>query len=128
MQLNEYQNLALSTAEIQDVETDVMHFGFGLVSEAGEVAKVFQKYARGDKRYNSLASDEFMYNEDFVDWYMFTPYAQDKVRDELGDVLWHVAALASTFGVTLEELAEQNVLKLKKREVDGTIKGDEDLR
>ena len=52
----------------------------------------------------------------------------DKVKLELGDVLWHVAVLAETFGFTLEEIAEANIKKRHKRMEEGTIKGDGDYR
>ena len=63
-----------------------------------------------------------------VDWEGFTDEAIDKVKLELGDVLWHVAVLAETFGFSLEEIAEANIKKLHKRMEEGTIKGDGDYR
>lgn len=139
MQLDTYQKLALQTAVTEDVETDFCHFGFGLMAEAGEVANIFQKYYRGDKRYNRWTewadnniyadwSDEDTQNKREPDWAMLTPEALDMVKKELGDVLWHVAALAHTFGLSMNEVAKANVEKLEARNKAGTIKGDGDNR
>lgn len=125
MDLNDYQNSALYTAISQDIEYDVSHFGFGLVAEAGELAGIFQKYFRGDKRYRMPMESKDILD---VDWEGFTDEAIDKVKLELGDVLWHVAVLAETFGFTLEDIAEANIKKLHKRMEEGTIKGDGDYR
>ena len=125
MNLNEYQSLALRSAVMQDVETDVSHFGFGLCAEAGEVASIFQKYYRGDARYNV---EGFWDDLDAADYASFTPEALEMIEKELGDVLWHVAALANTVGLTLENVAKTNIKKLTKRQIEGTIKGDGDNR
>ena len=50
------------------------------------------------------------------------------LKKEIGDVLWYVAAMAYELGFTLEEVAESNVEKLTKRNVEGTISGDGDDR
>jgi NTP pyrophosphatase (non-canonical NTP hydrolase) len=128
MKLNEYQDLAMDFAITQDIETNVSHFGFGLCAEAGEVATIFQKYFRGDERYN----DPSFWGEDtpvdFNDWDTFTPEARSMVEKELGDVLWHVAALADSFGLSLEDIARTNLQKLSKRKSEGKLKGDGDNR
>lgn len=52
--------------------------------------------------------------------------AEDKgmLLDELSDVLWGVQALANALGVTLEEVAEYNTLKLKARLEEARTLGD----
>ena len=44
---------------------------------------------------------------------------RDKLIDEAGDVAWYLALLASALGVSLEEIMQKNVDKLKKRYPDG---------
>lgn len=54
--------------------------------------------------------------------------AIDKTKAELGDVLWYVAAIARDLGVDLEEVAHENLAKLRKRKEAGTLQGDGDNR
>jgi NTP pyrophosphatase (non-canonical NTP hydrolase) len=44
---------------------------------------------------------------------------KDKLTEELGDVLWYCAELACGLSVTLEEVAQRNIEKLKKRYPEG---------
>ena len=69
----------------------------GLASEAGEVAN---EYERGLREGWSLD--------------------RDKVKVELGDVLWNVARLASLNGWEIEEIMDENIDKLEKRYHDQT--------
>lgn len=128
MKLNEYQEQAMNSAILQDIETNVSHFGFGLCAEAGEVATIFQKYFRGDPRYNDPNVWHDMDSALWKDWDSFTAESRDMLKKELGDVLWHIAALADSFGLTLEDVARVNLEKLAKRRTEGTIKGDGDNR
>jgi NTP pyrophosphatase (non-canonical NTP hydrolase) len=43
----------------------------------------------------------------------------EKLIEESGDTLWYIAKLARVCGITLEELAQRNVDKLKKRYPEG---------
>jgi NTP pyrophosphatase (non-canonical NTP hydrolase) len=53
---------------------------------------------------------------------------EQNAKKELGDILWHVAALAADYGFTLEEVALSNINKLSERARKGTIKGSGDDR
>ena len=44
---------------------------------------------------------------------------KDQLCKELGDVLWYVATLATTAGLSLGEIARANVVKLQLRYPDG---------
>lgn len=72
----------------------------GLAGESGEVCDLIKKWA-----------------------YHQVPYDTDKMRKELGDVLWYLSALASDHGMTLDSVASENVEKLRKRYPDGFVKG-----
>ena len=43
----------------------------------------------------------------------------EKFIDELGDVLWYIAEVAEALDVDLEEVAQHNIGKLKKRYPEG---------
>lgn len=50
------------------------------------------------------------------------------VKKELGDILWHVAAIAADYGYTLEDIAQGNIWKLSGRKQAGTLQGSGDDR
>ena len=79
----------------------------GLLSEAGEVAAVFQKLIRGDYDFDA---------------------ATTKLHAELGDILWHVAAVASDNGWNVTDLLLANVDKLESRKLRKQLMGDGDTR
>ena len=79
----------------------------GLLSEAGEVAGVFNRLIRGD------------YTED---------QAATKLRYELGDVLWNIAAICNDNGWTMEEVMDDNIEKLKSRKLRNVLIGSGDTR
>lgn len=47
------------------------------------------------------------------------PLDREKLRKELGDVLWYLAAIATVSGFSLDEVAAANVAKLRARYPDG---------
>ncbi|MEM1268425.1 MAG: nucleoside triphosphate pyrophosphohydrolase family protein [Bacteroidota bacterium] len=102
MHANEYQRLAARTLiaepenELTGPESMVVWNALGLAGEAGEVADLIKKG---------------VFHQHGV--------SRDTIRDELGDVLWYVAALCTNHGLTLEEVMEANVEKLKQRYPEG---------
>lgn len=91
-----YQKLAQRTAnDTIDFDT-VANYALGLVSEAAEVTDEIKK--------------QLFHGHD-VD--------QEKIKDELSDVMWYLANLARKYGLSLKEIAAHNVEKLKKRYPDG---------
>lgn len=50
------------------------------------------------------------------------------VLRELGDVLWYITAIANDMGCTLQQVAEENIAKLKDRRARNTIHGSGDNR
>lgn len=81
----------------------------GLVGEAGEIANKLKKVIR-DK--SGVLSDE----------------VRESVSDELGDVLWYVAQLATEMGTDLDTIAQRNIDKLSSRKERGVIAGSGDNR
>ena len=80
----------------------VAYLGLGL-GEAGEIQNLLKKAIRGD------------YKIDDLDY-------ENKIKEELGDLLWYVTALAIHFGFNLQEIIGANVEKLNKRAQEGTVR------
>jgi NTP pyrophosphatase (non-canonical NTP hydrolase) len=53
---------------------------------------------------------------------------KEDLKKELGDVLWHIAAVADDHDLSLEEIAQANIEKLLARKANGTIQGSGDDR
>jgi NTP pyrophosphatase (non-canonical NTP hydrolase) len=51
-----------------------------------------------------------------------------KLKKELGDVLWHIAAIAADNHMDLEDVATANIEKLTSRKANNSIKGNGDER
>ncbi len=47
------------------------------------------------------------------------PLDKEKLINELGDVAWYLAELATVLGVDLDTILERNIVKLKLRYPDG---------
>lgn len=91
--LDFYQQLANRTAPC---ENQLATFALGVVGEAGEVADLVKKHIGHGH-----------------------PLDVEKLKLELGDVLWYVAGLATLLDVTLSEVATANIAKLEKRYPNG---------
>lgn len=100
MNLNEYQTLAARTIPTdKSRDMRIAEFCVGLNEEAGESTGVIKKVV-----------------------FHHHPFNQEKaikLIEELGDTLWHISSLAYEYGIALEEVAQYNVEKLKKRFPNG---------
>lgn len=98
MDFNEYQLAADRTMrKVPGAEQGHMSiYCMGLAGEVGEVIEHFKKYL-GHGR----------------------PLDIEKVKAELGDVLWYLSAIATTCDISLEKVAEYNVRKLVERYPNG---------
>ena len=95
MDFNEYQKLAMRTVPTKDTLTMEMHSLHGMSSEVGEIHGVYQKAYQG--------------------------HAHDKhhVMSEISDLLWFIAEWCTANDYKLEDVAQYNIDKLKKRFPDG---------
>lgn len=96
MTMQEYQALAQRTASTTAQSCKIENGVLGLAGEAGEVADLLKKY---------------LYQGHELD--------REKMIDEAGDVLWYIVELAAGLGVTLDQVAQHNVDKLRRRYPDG---------
>jgi len=103
MTFDEYQRQAVTTA-IYKTEHKVTYPAMGLANEAGEVLGKVKKIMR-DGVYN-----------------------RDDIAKEVGDVLWYAAALCRDLDVSMSEVAQMNLDKLKDRQERGVLTGNGDNR
>lgn len=89
MTLDEYQDEAIKT---RHMDADLVYLSGKLAVEAVEVFQPILK-----NKYHGKALDK------------------DHVLEECGDCLWYIANIAASFGVSLDEIAEYNVRKLRTR-------------
>ena len=95
MDMNEYQKLAMRTNGTPDAESMKMNALLGLAGESGELVDYFKKV---------------IYHGHMFD--------RDKAKNELGDILWYVAQMATALGCDLEHVAAENIDKLRRRYPD----------
>jgi NTP pyrophosphatase (non-canonical NTP hydrolase) len=94
--LNEYAKLADRTAKnFGSDQQDMIHATLGIMSEGGELTTMVKAYAIYGK-----------------------PFDRENAAEELGDLLWYIALAARVVGVSLGEIAQQNIEKLRKRYPD----------
>ena len=109
MTFKEYQDKAVETA-IYGAGNLIIYPALGLANEAGEVLGKIKKVLR-DK------------NGDFD--HLDTRMA---IADEMGDVLWYIAALCRDLDIPLESVANRNLVKLLDRRARNVIQGSGDNR
>lgn len=109
MDFKEYQELAKKTAMYPKITEGVVYPMLGLAGEAGEVANKVKKIFRDDKG-------------------VITDSRKEEIKKELGDLLWYVAQVGTELDISLEDIASENIEKLKSRFGRGTVTGDGDNR
>ena len=109
MDFNTYQKNARLTAQYPNLGSNYIYPTLGLVGEAGEVAEKVKKVIRDKKG-------------------VFDDESKKGLKKELGDVLWYVSNLCNEFNFSLDDIALQNLEKLKLRAAKGKISGSGDDR
>lgn len=109
MTFSEYQQSSRATAVYNDLGKNFIYPTLGLASEAGEVAGKVKRIARD---HGGEITDQ----------------VREGIHNELGDVLWYLAQLATEFNMTLEEIAASNIAKLTSRKERGVLHGSGDQR
>jgi NTP pyrophosphatase (non-canonical NTP hydrolase) len=93
MTLDEYQRAAARTMNVGLTEQErLVDAAAGLAEEAGEVLGLIRKHA-----------------------YMGHALDREEISKELGDALWCLAAVATSLGEALDEIAAKNLEKLQRR-------------
>jgi NTP pyrophosphatase (non-canonical NTP hydrolase) len=108
MNFKEYQEEAVKTAIYGEGQT-IIYPALGLGNEAGEVQGKVKKVFRdgeGD----------------------FTEENCKAIGGKIGDVLWYMAALIRDLGLSLDDIAKENITKLRDRQARNVIQGSGDNR
>ena len=100
MTLNEYQESAQRTASTKTAEDKLLNGLMGLNGEAGECIDILKKHL-------------FQGHE----------LHRHRLMDEIGDVIWYCAEVATGLGVSLDEIGQRNVAKLRVRYPQGFDSG-----
>lgn len=96
MTLNEYQAFASQGIHSATLEREpVVGFALGLVGETGEVVDDIKKRVFHGRK-----------------------VPLEHTKEELGDVLWYIANIATEYHFSLEEILDENVKKLLARYPD----------
>jgi len=111
MTFDEYQAQALTTAQEADPKALMSRtiYAMGVAGEAGEVVEKWKKI---------VAYHEGKVTEDDI----------NDLAKELGDVVWYIAVMAHSLGLSLDDVMQRNVTKLKDRQKRNVIKGAGDNR
>jgi NTP pyrophosphatase (non-canonical NTP hydrolase) len=108
MTFKNYQELAVETA-VYGAGDRIIYPALGLANEAGEVLGKIKKVLRDRNG-------------------VFTGESNQAIGDEIGDVLWYIAALSRDLGLSLDDIAERNIQKLIDRKARNVIQGSGDNR
>jgi len=111
MTFNEYQKESKKTVIYSEkkIAHPLSYLTLGLVGEAGEAAEKVKKLMRD--------------HDDVVD-----EDRKEGLIQEMGDVLWYMAQIATELGVDLEAVPEANLKKIFSRKQRGVIQGEGDKR
>lgn len=97
MTINEYQELAMRTLNTKLTKKDVLiNSVMGLCGESGEAIDIVKKWFAHGHELN-----------------------REALIKELGDIAWYLAEAATALDISLDEILQINIDKLKKRYPDG---------
>ena len=102
MTINEYQELAMTTLNPELTKKDVLiNSVMGLCGESGEAIDIVKKWmAQGHE------------------------LDKEHLTKELGDIAWYLAEAATALDLSLEDILQANLDKLKKRYPQGFDKNN----
>lgn len=92
MSFNLYQAQAMRTAKIEGFKFNIGHAALGISGESGEFSDCVKKH--------------LVYGQSLD---------RENAAEELGDLLWYIALGCETLGVSMADIATQNINKLQAR-------------
>ena len=106
---NAYEEATNATAVYPHANTgsveELAYIALGLAGECGESVDCIKKIYRGREQQDDKKVQEL----------------EEKLHEELGDVLWYLARMTKAMNFNLEELMEANLKKLNIRAEDGEL-------
>lgn len=95
MEFNDYQAAASKTDQIVGTSVESMVVPFlGVAGEAGSLLTQYKKFLRDGDKYEIF---------------------DKRIGEELGDILWYIADIATRFGLKLDAIAQDNLKKVNDR-------------
>jgi NTP pyrophosphatase (non-canonical NTP hydrolase) len=95
MNFNEYQEKSRRTMPDETHDLVVSNYAMGIAGESGEVIDLLKKVIHHG--------------------HPLTAEIEDKLHEELGDVMHYVAGLCTLLEFNLEDVCNENIKKLKRR-------------
>lgn len=90
---SEYQKLAMRTLNPETAGADLLiNAALGLCGESGEAADILKKHLFQNRELD-----------------------REHLIEELGDVAWYLAEFCTALDISLDEVLEANIAKLKRR-------------
>ena len=111
MTFEDYQKAALTTA-LKSYDDPILQNSIWVMGIAGEAGEIVEKWKKAVAYREAKFSDE-----EFADF-----------KKEFADVIWYIAVLADSLGISLEEVMAENLKKLQDRQKRDVIKGAGDNR
>ena len=96
MKLSEYQKKSQKTARYPYVGSNFIYPALGLAGESGEILNQVKKIVTDGE---SLVAQN----------------CREKIAEELGELLWHVAQLATELDLDLSDIAKNNIKKTREQ-------------
>lgn len=109
MNFDEYQKEAKVFADYPNIGNNIFYPVLGLSGESGEIANKIGKIMRDGL---DIKDTKF----------------RDKIKEDMGDVLWFLSQIGIELNISLEDVARYNIKKLESRKKRGVLHGDGDNR
>ncbi|HZH94442.1 MAG TPA: nucleoside triphosphate pyrophosphohydrolase family protein [Flavisolibacter sp.] len=97
MELNEYQIKAAETDLNPNTREGLLISLLGISGEAGELLSIYKKHLRDGDAFTNF---------------------NNSLIEELGDILWYLTSTATKYGLSLEQIAQENIKKTHHRWVE----------
>jgi NTP pyrophosphatase (non-canonical NTP hydrolase) len=94
MDLDDYQRQSAQTDRLGPISKALDPHVLGLITEVGDLAESWRRYEQAREKYHDF---------------------EPRVREELGDILWYIAAIARRTNMSLSDIADDNLRRNRER-------------